>query len=166
MYDGLTGLLNRKSLDARLAEEVSRARRHGDPLSVMLIDVDHFKALNDQLGHLSGDHTLRLLANIFTAVTRESDLAFRFGGDEFAILLPSTELRAARCTADRIRARLEALPATAFCIAGEQPLIRPDISVGIAQRRKGDTETELLRRADTHLYQAKAEGRGRICTHV
>jgi len=164
MHDGLTGLLNRTSLDARLAEEISRARRHGGTLSIMLIDVDHFKRLNDELGHLSGDHILRLLADIFTATTRESDLAFRFGGDEFAILLPFTDGDSARCTAERIRVRLSCMPAEAFCVTGEIPVLRPDISIGIAQYRQGDAETDLLRRADQHLYQAKARGRGRICT--
>lgn len=166
MHDGLTGLLNRKSLDARLTEEISRARRHGAALSMMLIDVDHFKKLNDELGHLSGDHTLRLLADIFTAVTRESDLAFRFGGDEFAILLPFTDLQSARCTAERIRGRLSSMPAEAFCVTGNLPALRPGISIGIAQYRQGDVETDLLRRADTHLYQAKARGRGRVCTQL
>lgn len=166
MHDGLTGLLNRKSLDARLAEEISRAGRHGAALSMMLIDVDHFKKLNDESGHLSGDQTLRLLADIFTDVTRESDLAFRFGGDEFAILLPFTDLLSARCTAERIRTRLSSMPAGAFCVTGSLPVLRPDISIGIAQYRQGDAETDLLRRADTHLYQAKARGRGRICTQL
>lgn len=166
MHDGLTGLLNRKSLDARLAEEISRARRHGAALSMMLIDVDHFKRLNDELGHLSGDHTLRLLADIFSAVTRESDLAFRFGGDEFAILLPFTDLPSARCTAERIRTRLSSMPAEAFCVTGNLPVLRPDISIGITQYRRGDAETDLLRRADAHLYQAKARGRGRVCAQL
>lgn len=163
MHDGLTGLLNRKSLDTRLAEEISRAGRHGAALSMMLIDVDHFKRLNDELGHLSGDHTLRLLADIFTAVTRESDLAFRFGGDEFAILLPFTDLPSARCTAERIRSRLSCMPTEAFCVTGDMPVQRPDISIGVAQYRQGDAETDLLRRADRHLYLAKARGRGRVC---
>lgn len=166
MHDGLTGLLNRKSLDARLAEEVSRAQRHGGSLSMMLIDVDHFKALNDQLGHLSGDHTLRLLADIFTAVTRESDLVFRYGGDEFAILLPATDLQAARCSADRIRARLESMPPEAFCISGDNAPVRPGVSIGIAQYQQGDTESDLLQRADNGLYEAKARGRGRVCAQV
>lgn len=166
MHDGLTGLLNRKSLDARLAEEVSRAQRHGGALSMMLIDVDHFKELNDQLGHLGGDHTLRLLADIFTAVTRESDLAFRYGGDEFAIVLPATDLHAARCTADRIRARLESMPTEAFCVTGDHRSVRPDVSIGIAQFTQGDVESDLLQRADTHLYEAKARGRGRVCAHA
>ena len=166
MHDGLTGLLNRKSLDARLAQEVSRARRHGGSLSMMLIDVDHFKELNDQLGHLTGDHILRLLADIFTAVTRESDLAFRYGGDEFAILLPATDLHAARCTAHRIRTRLESMPPEAFCVGEDQATVKPDVSIGIAQYLQGDAESDLLRRADTRLYEAKARGRGRVCAHA
>lgn len=166
MHDGLTGLLNRQSLDTRLAEELSRAQRHATALSLMLIDVDRFKELNDSLGHLSGDHTLRVLADIFSAVTRESDLVFRYGGDEFAILLPSTDLAAAHSTADRIRRRLTSLPAAAFSVSEDDADFRPDISIGIAQHRGADAAADLLRRADTHLYQAKAQGRGRVCTQL
>ena len=166
MHDGLTGLLNRKSLDTRLAEELNRAQRHGSQLSMMLIDVDHFKDLNDSLGHLAGDHILRTLADIFTAVTRESDLAFRYGGDEFAILLPTTDLASARCTAERIRRRLKDLPAAAFSLADKTEKIRPDLSIGIAQYVAGDAGADLIQRADTHLYHAKAHGRGTVCAQV
>ncbi|MEQ8515409.1 MAG: GGDEF domain-containing protein [Chromatocurvus sp.] len=166
MHDGLTGLLNRKSLDARLAQELSKAQRHGTALSMMLIDVDHFKDLNDRLGHLSGDHTLRTLADIFNSVTRESDLVFRYGGDEFAILLPSTDLTPARCTAERIRQRLKDMPAVAFSLADDSTHLRPDLSIGIAQYVAGDADMDLLQRADTHLYHAKARGRGNICARV
>lgn len=166
MHDGLTGLLNRKSLDARLAQELNKAQRHGSQLSMMLIDVDHFKDLNDRLGHLSGDHTLRTLADIFTAVTRESDLAFRYGGDEFAILLPATDLASARCTAERIRRRLKDMPPAAFSLADETGEMHPDLSIGIAQYVAGDAGPDLIQRADTHLYHAKARGRGNVCAHV
>lgn len=166
MHDGLTGLLNRKSLDARLAQELNKAKRHGTSLSIMLIDVDHFKDLNDSLGHLSGDHALRTLADIFTSVTRESDLVFRYGGDEFAILLPSTDLISARCTAERIRRKLKEMPDPAFSLSDDSTHPRPDLSIGIAQYVDGDVEMDILQRADTHLYQAKARGRGNICAQV
>jgi diguanylate cyclase (GGDEF)-like protein len=166
-HDGLTGLLNRKSLDEQLAAELARAQRHGHLLSLMVIDVDHFKDLNDRLGHPSGDHALRTLADIFLATTRESDFCFRYGGDEFAILMPATDLAAARCTAERIRRRIRSLPSESFYLtADEEALLRPEISIGVAQFTSGDTEADLMQRADTHLYHAKARGRGRICTHV
>lgn len=166
MHDGLTGLLNRKCLDARLAQEVSKAQRHGSALSMILIDVDHFKDLNDRLGHLSGDHTLRTLADIFSSVTRESDMVFRYGGDEFAVLLPCTDLTSARCTAERIRGRLKDMPAAAFSLTEDSTHLRPDLSIGVAQYAAGDGEMDLLQRADTHLYHAKARGRDNICARV
>lgn len=166
MHDGLTGLLNRKSLDARLTQEVHRAQRHGTALTMMLIDVDHFKDLNDRLGHLSGDHTLRTLADTFALVTRESDLVFRYGGDEFVILLPSTDITSARCTAERIRRRLKDMPTAAFFLSDDSTHLRPELSIGIAQYVTGDAGTDVLQRADTHLYHAKARGRGNICASV
>ena len=166
LHDGLTGLLNRKSLDDRLAQELNKTQRHGGTLSLMLIDVDHFKELNDRLGHLVGDQALKNLADIFRAETRESDLSFRYGGDEFAILLPATDLSAAQCTAERICRKLQAAPIETFSVDDGNTPLRPELSIGVAEYLPGDTEAELLQRADTQLYQAKAEGRGRTCART
>ena len=166
LHDGLTGLLNRTSLDDRLAQELNKTQRHGGTLSLMLIDVDHFKDLNDRLGHLSGDHALKSLADIFRSETRESDLSFRYGGDEFAILLPATDLCAAQCTAERIGRKLRAAPIETFYLDDGNTPLRPELSIGVAEYLPGDTEADLLQRADTHLYHAKARGRGRTCAQV
>ena len=164
--DPLTGLRNRSSLDEWLHTEVSRTRRHHTPLALMMVDVDHFKALNDRLGHPTGDHILRTIAGIFRDSTRASDLSFRFGGDEFAILLPHTELDNAAIVAEQIRHNLGRLDDNALHLTAAARGLRPDISIGIAAYRDGDTEDTLLRRADTHLYHAKAMGRGCVCSNL
>jgi diguanylate cyclase (GGDEF)-like protein len=164
--DPLTGLRNRSSLDEWLHKEVSRTRRHHTPLALMMIDVDHFKVLNDRLGHPTGDHILRTIAKIFRDSTRASDLSFRFGGDEFAILLPHTELDNAAIVAEQIRHNLGRLDDTTLHLTADARGLRPDISIGIAAYREGDTEDSLLRRADTHLYHAKAIGRGCVCSNL
>ena len=166
LHDGLTGLLNRKSLDDRLAQELSKTQRHGGSLSLMLIDVDHFKDLNDRLGHPCGDRVLKSLADIFRSETRESDLSFRYGGDEFAILLPATGLSAARRTAERICRKLRAVPIEAVSINDGTTLLHPQLSIGVAEYLPGDSEADLLQRVDTHLYRAKAQGRGGICAQT
>ncbi len=164
--DALTGLRNRNSLDDWLHKEVSRTRRHGMPMALMMIDVDHFKVLNDRLGHPAGDHILKSIAGVFEQSTRASDLSFRFGGDEFAILLPHTELDNAVIVAEQIRHNLSRLSDDELQITNAANGLRPDISIGIAAFRDGDSDETLLRRADTHLYHAKAMGRGCVCSNL
>jgi len=165
--DPLTGLGSRASLQDWMNRELARARRHESPFSVMMIDVDHFKAINDRLGHLGGDQVLRTIAKVLRKSTRKSDLAFRFGGDEFTILLPHTGLEGAREAARQIRANLAEVSDEEFGLPeGVASLARPDVSIGIACHQTGDDEHSLLQRADTHLYHAKAHGRARVCTNV
>ena len=158
--DALTGLLNRDALDDGLRREFARARRQGSALSLLLIDVDNFKALNDRLGHLGGDHALRAIADSLRASVRETDLIYRQGGDEFAVLMPDTPLAAAQLAAARIRANVGVLPAPGS--GGSAPAPRPDVSIGAAEHRAGESQEGLLRRADKALYDAKAGGRGRV----
>jgi diguanylate cyclase (GGDEF)-like protein len=164
--DPLTGLGNRHALDEWIRRELSRTRRYASPLSVMMIDVDHFKALNDHLGHFGADDVLRVIARVFADSTRGSDLVFRFGGDEFAILLPHTDIAGACETARQIRKNLDRISDAEFGLSAKAPLARPNVSIGVAAYAPGDDEDSLLQRADTHLYHAKAQGRGRTCHQV
>lgn len=161
--DSLTGLGNRPSLDEWLQRELARAARHGSPLSVMMIDVDHFKHLNDTLGHLNGDRILQAIAGVLAGSTRASDHAFRYGGDEFTLILPHTDQAGAELAARQIRASLARIPAQELGLTPEHGALRPDVSVGIATYCEGDDRDSLLKRADGMLYEAKAGGRGRAC---
>jgi two-component system, cell cycle response regulator len=154
--DGLTGLFNYRWLKERLSEEFRRAQRHGDPLSLLMIDLDEFKAVNDRLGHPFGDRVLRVVSELITRSVRETDLCARYGGEEFTVLLPRTGLNGALTVADRIwQGTLESL------IDGEKIRLSLGVSVGpTAQLRSADL---LLRAADEALYRAKREGRNRIC---
>lgn len=153
--DPLTGLANRRALDETLQREWLRALRSGQPLSVLMIDADHFKAFNDRHGHQQGDEALRVLARLIgERVRRPADLAARYGGEEFSVVLPETNTAGAFATAQSIREAVEQLPVR----PGEAPMT---VSIGIAtwsQGPYGDFE-QLLFAADKALYQAKASGR-------
>lgn len=157
--DSLTGLGNRSSLEQWIEREVSRAHRHSNPLAVMMIDVDHFKAINDQHGHLAGDRVLQHIASILRGSTRKSDLLFRFGGDEFTVLLPHTDQAGAEEAARQIRRNLADNPPA---VDGDRTLT-PDVSIGIACYGDGDDGERLMERADNHLYEAKHAGRACVC---
>ncbi|MEQ9464134.1 MAG: GGDEF domain-containing protein [Haliea sp.] len=163
MHDGLTGLLNRRAMDERLSQELLLAKRHDSALSLMIIDIDHFKDINDQLGHLAGDEVLRRLAEAFRSCLRESDLLFRLGGDEFAILLPRTGLSGAADVARKIRETVEQVTVE---LSARADGVLPRVSIGVTDLLPGDDDKMLLQRADTHLYHAKAQGRGRVCISV
>lgn len=164
--DPLTGLGNRDSLQYWMGRELSRVRRHDSLLSVLMIDVDHFRDLNNGLGHPGGDRVLRVIADVFRRSTRASDLLFRYGGDEFTILMPHTREPEARLAAAQIRRTLLAVTPDEFGIDAQDVSLRPDISVGIAGYVAGDDEDSLLQRADSNLYRAKSLGRGRVCSSV
>jgi diguanylate cyclase (GGDEF)-like protein/PAS domain S-box-containing protein len=152
--DALTGLANRRAFEARLEAEVRHAHRSGAPLSVVVLDLDHFKEVNDLHGHETGDLTLRQLAERMRASTRATDVIARLGGEEFAWLLPATDAEGARALADRLRRLIAGTP---FGIAGTRT-----ISGGVAQLGTGDDGAALLRAADARLYAAKASGRDRV----
>ena len=157
--DPLTGAGNRASLDAALPREVELARRHGTPLSVVMIDVDRFKTVNDRFGHLAGDVVLGGFAARIRSCVRSSDLLFRFAGDEFAILAGNAPLAGAARVAERIRAAVaeRALDTPAGQVA-------VTASLGVACRRRDESGADLLARADGALYAAKAGGRNRVET--
>ncbi|SFW67808.1 MULTISPECIES: sensor domain-containing diguanylate cyclase [Pseudomonas] len=157
--DPLTGLANRRTLDETLQREWLRAQRSGQPLSVLMIDADHFKAFNDRHGHQQGDEALRTLAQLIGQhVRRPADLAARYGGEEFSVVLPETTTAGAFTMAQHIRDAVEQLPPVS---EGEAPMT---VSIGIAtwaQGPYGELE-QLLFAADKALYQAKATGRNRV----
>jgi diguanylate cyclase (GGDEF)-like protein len=156
--DPLTGTANRRYFFERAEQEFMRSRRYQTPLSMTLIDVDHFKRINDQFGHATGDEVLKLLSGKMAALLRESDLLARIGGEEFAILMPSTGLAGAALMAERLRVTIaeEASP-----VAGQMLHLR--FSAGVTQLKTQDQSIEdCLRRADEAMYKAKQAGRDRV----
>ncbi|SFD84531.1 diguanylate cyclase (GGDEF) domain-containing protein [Thiohalospira halophila DSM 15071] len=156
--DTLTGLANRRHFMERLAEEIARARRAGHALSLAIADVDHFKQINDEYGHVAGDAALRTLAAVLERHQRVSDLPARYGGEEFTILMPETDLTGAETAMEDLRQRVEG---TAVDRPEEGP-IHQTISVGVAALQSGDTADTLIQRADAALYRAKRTGRNRV----
>lgn len=156
--DPLTGLFNRRYLDGTLEREVARARREGHPLSIVMLDVDHFKRLNDSYGHQAGDEVLKALGDLLRADTRAEDIACRYGGEEFLVLLPSMPLETAKERAERWRSQLEQHD----FVFGNFPL-SVTASFGVSgYPHHGKTPDELTRAADTALYSAKNNGRNRV----
>ncbi|HEX6245076.1 MAG TPA: diguanylate cyclase [Polyangiales bacterium] len=153
--DGLTGLQNRRRTTERLEIEIARARRYGVPLAVALCDVDHFKQVNDRFGHNMGDQVLVQVGRALQTTLREVDLVGRWGGEEFLIILPDTDVTGGRVVAERLRAGIEALPAFS---AGPE---RVTASVGLACFEASDSTAGLIDRADQALYKAKKGGRNR-----
>lgn len=157
--DGLTGLANRRRLDQVLKTEWARGLRSGQPLSLLMIDVDNFKAFNDRHGHHGGDEALRTVATtILGRIRRPGDLAARYGGEEFSVVLADTPLEGAQVIAEAIRAAVEALPR----FANDEHAITVSIGVIAHVMRPGDTLSTLTRIADQALYQAKRKGRNRV----
>lgn len=156
--DSLTGLYNRKKLDGILTDQLARYRRNRRAFSVLMLDIDHFKALNDSYGHLLGDEVLAQVAKILAQAIRNVDFAARYGGEEFVIVLVETTAEAALETAERIRLKV----ADAFYGTAEQR-ISVTVSIGITECRAGDATAEaVLARADQALYQAKDAGRNQV----
>ena len=152
--DGLTQLANRRVFDERLAQELARARRHGAPLALLLLDIDHFKAFNDQHGHLRGDEVLCSVATILTETIRETDVAARYGGEEFAVLLPDTTQDEAARLAERLRAAIAQEP-------WRERTITASIGVAAYQPEMAGARG-LIELADLAMYGSKAAGRDRV----
>ncbi|HYZ57678.1 MAG TPA: GGDEF domain-containing protein [Streptosporangiaceae bacterium] len=162
--DAKTGLLNAAAWQGESATELSRAKRHWPVASVAIIDIDHFKAVNDTYGHLAGDQVLRVIADRFTAQLRDGDLIGRFGGEEFAVLLPHTAAAEAARVAERLRAHIADEPVAVGDGRSDGILIGVTVSVGVAELGDATQDlVELLAAADAALYAAKSAGRNRIC---
>ncbi len=164
--DVLTGWHNRRYLQTRLREELARCQREVLPLTCLMIDVDHFKRINDSHGHLAGDEVLRQVAQCVDGEVRSSDVSARYGGEEFVILLPATPLEAGQLLAERIRA---AVSAENFQIRDLAQALPITVSIGVAEHRPAPGEEDLkvagerlLARADVALYEAKASGRNAV----
>ncbi len=159
--DPLTGLFNRRYLEETLQRELARAERHGQPTSVILLDIDHFKRFNDDYGHDAGDAVLRSVAEVLRKAVRAEDIACRYGGEEFVLLMPGAGVDIACERAERVRA---AVAASALAHA-DQPLGPLSISAGVASYPDhGDTAERLIKAADIALYKAKRSGRNRVLT--
>jgi diguanylate cyclase (GGDEF)-like protein len=163
LTDGLTQVANRRQLDQRLQVEWNRALRQGQPLSFLLLDIDHFKAVNDTYGHQAGDDCLIALAATCSAeIPRSCDLLARYGGEEFGVLLPSTPEPGAQQVAERLRTAVERTPVHSGAVEDALSLT---VSIGYASMtpRQNEQPSELIRRADEALYAAKKAGRNRTC---
>jgi len=158
--DSLTALPNRRYLEERLSEELNRSKRYDYPMSFLMIDIDDFKAYNDKNGHQAGDVALQITAHCLKGALRAEDVASRYGGEEFCILLPQTGMVEAGVIADRIRQRVST---TEFPHGKAQPLGHVTISVGVSTFTKNiDTPENIIAAADRALYQAKSHGKDRI----
>ena len=158
-HDDLTGLGNRRLLRIRLEDELHRTRRFGEAVSVLAIDIDYFKALNDRHGHPTGDAALRKLAGLMTRNLRRIDTIARTGGEEFVVLLPRTDAAEAAKVGEKLRAMVES---TKFPGGKGQPEGSLTVSVGVASLDTRETSADLLARADNALYEAKDHGRNRV----
>lgn len=154
LKDPLTGVNNRVAMDSTLQREVELANRYGTPLSLIALDVDYFKRINDSYGHTTGDCVLKAVAAAAVSSIRSTDIIFRFGGEEFIILLSNTAEEGALCLAERIRQRIQA--AKYIC---NEAMIAATASLGVACLEKGENVHSLFSRADQALYRAKSEGR-------
>ncbi|MGN8261521.1 diguanylate cyclase [Pseudomonas sp. SMSB3] len=159
--DTLTGLPNRRSFDLLAAQALLAAQRDNAPLVALLIDLDHFKVLNDTHGHLAGDEVLRQFANVLQGSLRQSDVLCRWGGEEFVVLLREVQGRQAIDVAEKIRRRTEQLT-----FSHDQRALRLTASIGLSALQPGDSLHTLLSRADRALYRAKQAGRNRVCSEA
>jgi diguanylate cyclase (GGDEF)-like protein len=161
--DPLTGLYNRRHFDERLGAELSAALRHGRALSLILVDIDHFKAVNDAHGHLAGDEALRACAGVLRETVRKEDVLARYGGEEFVVLARETALAGARALGERLRSGVERTPCSFQALT-----LRLTVSVGVAavetpgEYVAGESERAALAQADRALYLAKDAGRNRV----
>jgi diguanylate cyclase len=164
LTDPLTGLGNRKYFDRMIEMEVQNAQAAGEPLSLLMFDIDHFKSFNDSYGHLTGDQVLRLVGLSLKQTIKGRDITARYGGEEFAVVLPNTALRQALTVADHIRRAVMAKELKKKSTG--EILGRVTISVGVSMLKPGDDTDSLIERADACLYAAKRNGRNRVVCEV
>ena len=159
--DALTNLNNRRQFEVRLKQEIATTKRQKNPLCAMMVDIDFFKKVNDTYGHASGDAVLRTVASIIKEHLRESDIPSRYGGEEFAVLLPYTHIEEAKIVGERLRKAVETT-----LIPIDKKNINVTISMGLAEFSPQETGEDLFKRADSALYEAKESGRNRVCVDL
>ena len=159
LKDPLTGINNRANMDQHLDQQVLLSNRYGTPLSLLMIDVDLFKGVNDSYGHIVGDAVLIAIAEGIVKCTRNSDVVFRYGGEEFVVVLSNTKLDGAMHLAERIRASIAEMEIKAADVD-----LRVTISVGVAELQQSESSVDILQRADRMLYRAKSRGRNLVIT--
>src|SRR5574344_335706 len=162
--DALTGFYNRRQLEERIKKEVSNAKRQKAPLCGIMTDIDFFKGVNDTYGHAAGDLVLKTIAKIIRGQLREYDIAGRFGGEEFVILLPFTKIKEAKMVAERLRKTIEnkIIDISKINIEGDVKTITVTLSLGVYEMKENDNDEDLLRKADKALYKAKNTGRNKV----
>lgn len=158
--DDLTQLYNSRYFYKKLEEEIDRLIRYKQPMSLLLIDIDDFKKINDRYGHLAGDKVLKLVGKIIRNFLRKTDTPYRYGGEEFAVLLPGTEVEAAINVAERIRKGFETED---FALITNER-VNISVSIGATQFKTGEELGSLIKRADDALYAAKQNGKNRVCS--
>jgi diguanylate cyclase (GGDEF)-like protein len=163
--DGLIDIYNRRYFDRRVEEEFQRAHRYGLPLSILLLDIDHFKRVNDTYGHQAGDSVLKNIGKVLVATVRNTDIVARYGGEEICIIATNTVQALAVELAERLRLLLEASEMVPADEKTGQPPIRITVSIGVSALHSGiDSAKELLKSADTALYHAKSRGRNQVAS--
>ena len=158
VVDSLTKLYTRSHFDREMQAAIEFAHRSKKPFSLILIDIDHFKKVNDTYGHATGDVVLRQVAVRITKVLRKYDTAYRYGGEELAVLLPGTGIKQATRTAERLREKVEAQKVR----GANNELVATTVSLGVAQFQPDDDADSLFKRADARLYKAKESGRNQV----
>ena len=157
LKDPLTGVNNRACMDQHLEHQVLSSLRHRTPLSMLMIDIDFFKTVNDTFGHVAGDAVLTAVASTIVSCTRDSDVVFRYGGEEFVVILTNTQAAGAKLLAERIRASIEART-----IPANGNNARVTVSIGVAELGIAESKVDLVERADEMLYCAKERGRNQV----
>jgi diguanylate cyclase (GGDEF)-like protein len=158
----LTKLTNYQRFQEVLDEEMYRAKRYKFPLTLLMVDLDHFKKVNDTLGHLAGDHVLRETSELLRKSLRKSDIAARYGGEEFAVLLPETPQEGAFILAERLREKLAAM---SFNYGDQVIFVTMSVGIAVYSPKTDSSNADLIKKADTALYRAKEEGRNRCCLY-
>ena len=157
--DSLTQLYNRRYFDSHFASLLDQAQQTGKPLSLLMIDIDHFKEVNDHYGHVAGDAILRALPGCITDTIRSADVTARYGGEEFVVLMPAVEASLALDVAQRIR---RTIAAKAFTLPGQDMPVHCTVSIGGGSYLPGEDTQSFLQRVDQSLYLAKAQGRNQV----
>ncbi len=158
IHDGMTGVFNHAYVIGEVDSEIERAKRYDATFSLILLDVDNFKEINDSYGHLAGDFVLKSMAQLIEKNLRTIDMVGRYGGEEFIVILPQTDLKNAHIAGERLR---QAVEATTFL--HDDKMIQLTISLGVATYQDGKNTQSLIKIADDNLYRAKKEGKNKIC---